>query len=338
MAHAMFPEEMGVGAGDSFGSVTPCSSSVASFSSVQKKQSVMKRAATRVKRAATRGRIPRGAMACDPGAYMAHDPGAYYMAHDPAAYMIDDAAAYFAHDMYSEEMGVGAGDSFGSVTTLSAVPAALAATPPTSFCGPEVNRRSLEAQSQEMQENKGGISSSNNVISTSSSTNSSIDFTNIPKKLNAAFEKFSEDEVYGGVMRTTTFKTGEYWRKSSQPNLLSSIKTKAFNMDEQKREKNKAFDLLDALSRSGSLPIACAELHIIVASTHSFEQSVVDTVVKKNVNPIEKIERSHLLVASLIHDVGLEKLLSSTHELKRIAGHSPLLLENSSTGGLVDRK
>lgn len=281
----------------------------------------MKRAATRVKRAATRGRIPRGAMACDPGAYMAHDPG-----------------AYFAHDMYSEEMVVGAGDSFGSVTTLRAAPAALAATPLTSFCGPEVNRRSLEAQSQEMQENKGGISSSNNVISTSSSTNSSIDFTNIPKKLNAAFEKFSEDEVYGGVMRTTTFKTGEYWRKSSQPNLLSSIKTKAFNMDEQKREKNKAFDLLDALSRSGSLPIACAELHIIVASTHSFEQSVVDTVVKKNVNPIEKIERSHLLVASLIHDVGLEKLLSSTHELKRIAGHSPLLLEYSSTGGLVDGK
>uniref|UniRef100_A0A7S3QCG6 Uncharacterized protein n=1 Tax=Chaetoceros debilis TaxID=122233 RepID=A0A7S3QCG6_9STRA len=195
----------------------------------------------------------------------------------------------------------------------------------------EVNGRSLEAQSQETQEYKGGKSSSS-----SSTTNSSIEFTNIPKKLNAAFEKFSADEVYGGVMRTTTFKTGEKWRKSYQPNLLSSIKTKAFYVDDQKREKNKALDLLDALSRSGSLPIACAELHIIVASTHSFEQSVVDTVVKKNVNPIEKIERSHLVVASLIHDVGLEKLLRSTHELKRIVGHSPLLLDNSSTRGLID--
>mmetsp|Transcript_8015 Transcript_8015/g.11937 ORF Transcript_8015/g.11937 Transcript_8015/m.11937 type:complete len:574 (+) Transcript_8015:566-2287(+) len=225
-----------------------------------------------------------------------------------------------------------------------AAPAALAATPPTSpprwrsGFGVEVNSKSLEVQSQETQENKGGISSSNNGISSSSSTtnSSSIDFTHIPKKLNAAFEKFSADEVYGGVMRTTTFKTGEKWRKSYQPNLLSSIKTKAFYVDDQKREKNKALDLLDALSRSGSLPIACAELHIIVASTHSFEQSVVDTVVKKNVNPIEKIERSHLVVASLIHDVGLEKLLRSTHELKRIVGHSPLLLDNSSTRGLID--
>jgi len=226
------------------------------------------------------------------------------------------------------------------MSRAAAAPAALAAPPPMRrLFHSNVNSRNQEAQSQEMQENKGGASSSNNEISSSSSTiYSSIDFTNIPEKLNAAFEKFSTDEVYGGVMRTTTLNTGKRWRKSSKPNLLSPIKTQAFNVDDQKREKNKAFDLLDALSRSGSLPIACAELHIIVASTHSFEQSVVDTVVKQNVNPIEKIERSHLLVASLIHDVGLETLLSSTHEFNRIAGHSPLLLEYSSTGGLVDGK
>ena len=35
--------------------------------------------------------------------------------------------------------------------------------------------------------------------------------------------------------------------------------------DDQKTEKTRCFDLLDALSCSGSLPIECATLHVLVA-------------------------------------------------------------------------
>merc|ERR1711956_162346 len=73
-------------------------------------------------------------------------------------------------------------------------------------------------------------------------------------------------------------------------------------------------------------PIRCAELHIIVASTHCFDKSVINTVVQDNINPIEKIERSSLLVASVIHGVNVRELLQDKTQLSRITEGSPYLL------------
>lgn len=58
---------------------------------------------------------------------------------------------------------------------------------------------------------------------------------------------------------------------------------------EQEEEKKQAFDLLDALSRSGSLDVDYASLHVVVAATHCFAESLMNTVVKDNINPIEKV-------------------------------------------------
>lgn len=63
--------------------------------------------------------------------------------------------------------------------------------------------------------------------------------------------------------------------------------------DEQKSEKEKAFDLLDALSRSGSLFIDSSELHIVIGVTHGFEQSVMETIIREKLNPIEKWNDRH---------------------------------------------
>eukprot|EP00977_Amphora_coffeiformis_P024576 scaffold16330_cov172-Amphora_coffeaeformis.AAC.10 len=52
-------------------------------------------------------------------------------------------------------------------------------------------------------------------------------------------------------------------------------------------EKKKAFDLLDAISRSGSLPIDSAELHGIVCLSHWFEKELMGTAIQGNINTIE---------------------------------------------------
>jgi len=144
------------------------------------------------------------------------------------------------------------------------------------------------------------------------------DFTKLPEKLDCTFEKFSGDEKYGGIIRSTTIKAGNRWKKKAQSSLLSPLLSSTLLSSQQRSEKDKAFDLLDALSRSGSLPISCAELHIVVTSTHCFEKSVVDTVISDNINPIEKIERSHLIIATIINETDEENLVRDKNDLERI--------------------
>eukprot|EP00581_Thalassiosira_minuscula_P032482 CAMPEP_0183784576 /NCGR_PEP_ID=MMETSP0739-20130205/66049_1 /TAXON_ID=385413 /ORGANISM="Thalassiosira miniscula, Strain CCMP1093" /LENGTH=996 /DNA_ID=CAMNT_0026028547 /DNA_START=118 /DNA_END=3109 /DNA_ORIENTATION=+ len=155
-----------------------------------------------------------------------------------------------------------------------------------------------------------------------------VDFTLIPQILDSAVEKSGD----GNAIRSTTIKTGDHWVRNRQDNLLTTPKRQRLNVEEVKKEKNKAFDLLDALSRSGSLSIEYSELHVVVAVTHCFDKSVMSTVVQDNINPIEKLERSTLLLASAMHGVPARELIRDNAELQRLEGAMPLLMgvpENS---------
>jgi len=157
------------------------------------------------------------------------------------------------------------------------------------------------------------------------SPDKAVDFTLIPTALDAAVEKSGE----GSALRSTTIKTGDVWTRNRQENLLTKPKRQSLDTNEVKKEKNKAFDLLDALSRSGSLPIAYNELHVVVAVTHCFDKDVMSTVVCDNINPIEKLECSTLLLASAVHGVPVRDLIGDASELQRLEGSLPLLLQPS---------
>jgi hypothetical protein len=144
------------------------------------------------------------------------------------------------------------------------------------------------------------------------------DFSAIPKALDSAFEKYTDQEKYGGTLRNVTLKTSSTWTKKTKPNILRPVETQVIGSDLQKVERDRAYDLLDALSKSGALEIQTGELHMVVASCHSFEKSLVNTIIQDNINPIEKIERSNLIAASIIHGTEDQMLLQNERDLKRL--------------------
>mmetsp|Transcript_6922 Transcript_6922/g.16177 ORF Transcript_6922/g.16177 Transcript_6922/m.16177 type:complete len:387 (-) Transcript_6922:93-1253(-) len=150
-----------------------------------------------------------------------------------------------------------------------------------------------------------------------------VDFTSIPKKLDSTIEKFDKDST----LRSTKLKTKDTWSRKRQPDLLTKPDTKTLWAKDVKSESNKAYDLLDAISRSGSLPIAYSDLHVVVCVTHCFEKDVMATVVEDNVNPIEKLEMSTLLLGSAIHGATPMELIAEGSDRVRFQSSFPVMLE-----------
>ena len=64
----------------------------------------------------------------------------------------------------------------------------------------------------------------------------------------------------------------------------------------------------------------------IIAVTHCFDDSLVDTVVRKNVNPIEKLELSSLVVASTVQGVPADQLVRRDQYIRVSTYSAPALL------------
>lgn len=147
-----------------------------------------------------------------------------------------------------------------------------------------------------------------------------IDFLSIPRILDSKIELLDSDSF----LRSTKITIGPSWSLSTQANLLSDKIIQHLSKTEQSEARNKAFDLLDAITKSGSLTISDAELHILVAVTHQFDRNVMETVIEENINPIEKLERSLLIVQSAIHGLPVDKILKKDMG-PNILKHSPML-------------
>ncbi|MBL4848360.1 MAG: hypothetical protein JKY65_22805 [Planctomycetes bacterium] len=132
-----------------------------------------------------------------------------------------------------------------------------------------------------------------------------LDYTQIPALLDQRIERLDED----GALRATIISPGDSWQKSYLESLLAEVAHKSLYVNEQRTEKDKAFDLIDALSKSGDLTFQDASLHVVIASTHCFDKTLLETVIQGNMNPVEKVERSSVIVATTIHGLPAHELL-----------------------------
>lgn len=148
-------------------------------------------------------------------------------------------------------------------------------------------------------------------------------FAAMPKALDRAIELHDNN----AAIRSTTIKTANSgWTRIRQKSLLSKTREGSLDKSQIALEKSRAFDLLDALSRSGSLDIPFSELHILICATHRFEKNAMETVIQDNINPIEKLEMSTLLMASTILGVPTSGLIRNKDDRKRLKISFPLLL------------
>eukprot|EP01064_Diplonema_japonicum_P008949 TRINITY_DN16417_c1_g1_i4.p1 TRINITY_DN16417_c1_g1~~TRINITY_DN16417_c1_g1_i4.p1 ORF type:complete len:962 (+),score=350.13 TRINITY_DN16417_c1_g1_i4:32-2917(+) len=149
------------------------------------------------------------------------------------------------------------------------------------------------------------------------------DISSIPHELEARYKEYDEDNC----LRPTIVGVGGTWKKTFQKNLLTKPEEATLGAEEQRKERNKAFDVLDALTRSGALGVEEADLHVVVAATHCFDLTLMDTVVQRSVNPVEKVERSTLIVASTVHQSHPTTLVKQD-QLQRLTTYSTKLMEH----------
>jgi hypothetical protein len=143
------------------------------------------------------------------------------------------------------------------------------------------------------------------------------DFTRYPKLLDDSFDRLDTHHA----VRPCIINVGETWIRSKQKNLMEKAKESTISAEDQNKDRNAAFDLLDALTRSGAIPIEDAALHVVIGVNHNFDVSVMDSLVQENRNPIEHVERSHLILATSLLSQPAHVLLQSS-QLQRVLEYS----------------
>ncbi|KAL7480514.1 hypothetical protein ACHAW6_006204 [Cyclotella cf. meneghiniana] len=130
----------------------------------------------------------------------------------------------------------------------------------------------------------------------------STDIASVTRKLNVKVAALQSKQL-----QQVSIVTGEVWSKRNRLQLKRPVED--LDIAERAVNRKKAMDLLDALSRSGSLPLQFAELHAMVGVSHCFRQSLIDTLVQSNVDPIKQVSDSMALLASVIHNTPVHDIV-----------------------------
>jgi hypothetical protein len=141
------------------------------------------------------------------------------------------------------------------------------------------------------------------------------DVTQIPKLLEMSVNRCGDL-----LLRPTIIHIEKNWQLSREVSLLSSTVKTTLNQNQIQSENNKSIDLIDSLSKSGSVVLSDVSYHVVIASSYSFQQTLMATLIEKNINPITELKRSAFLIASVIHG-------KTEEDLKEITG-----IEKEKTG------
>ncbi|KAI8587823.1 hypothetical protein BDZ88DRAFT_508527 [Geranomyces variabilis] len=120
-----------------------------------------------------------------------------------------------------------------------------------------------------------------------------FDFTTFPSTLDSRLRDAAS------AVRPTIISLGDSWTRTRAASVLAQRVTEGLTAATRREEKNAAFDLLDALSRSGAEPLRFVHLHVVCAATHAFDETLLDTVLKKNENPLASVALSERCVAEV---------------------------------------
>jgi len=149
-------------------------------------------------------------------------------------------------------------------------------------------------------------------------SNIETDYTAIPRMLDDRMSILDSSNA----VRAAIITVGPEWTRRAQKALLAPPIEETLSASQQDQEKDKAFDLLDALTKSGALPFDEASFHVVIGMTHCFDMTLMDTLIKKNENPIESLERTTLIVGSTIQDKDAIELVKDEH-IERIQHQYP---------------
>eukprot|EP00811_Abedinium_folium_P014237 NODE_23252_length_674_cov_4.266910.p1 GENE.NODE_23252_length_674_cov_4.266910~~NODE_23252_length_674_cov_4.266910.p1 ORF type:complete len:222 (+),score=86.15 NODE_23252_length_674_cov_4.266910:2-667(+) len=202
-----------------------------------------------------------------------------------------------------------------SAATRQAAPPVAGPPPPQAQAEAQAEAQAQPQQQQQQQQDEAGCSGA-----AAGGASGTRDYTQVPKELDRRFLELDTDNA----LRPTIIKPSNRWMLRAQKALLGQPTEEYLGVDAQRRRRNEAFDLLDAVTRSGALPIDNASLHVVVAATHCFEKAIMETVLEDNINPIDKVERSTLIMASTVHQLSAAALIRDAQR-ERLCATSPML-------------
>tara|TARA_R110002050_G_scaffold287858_1_gene439326 strand:+ start:72 stop:725 length:654 start_codon:yes stop_codon:yes gene_type:complete len=132
-------------------------------------------------------------------------------------------------------------------------------------------------------------------VTTGDKVQSMREWTDIPDNVDIALRDEGADEWRGGRVRPTILHLGPTWE------TVESVASRAVSKDrdrcgesrqtlgrkEQECLRQQSYDILDALTRSGEMVVFDSELHLIHVTAHCLEDSVIESVLCRNVDPAE---------------------------------------------------
>eukprot|EP01060_Flectonema_neradi_P010865 TRINITY_DN1793_c2_g1_i2.p1 TRINITY_DN1793_c2_g1~~TRINITY_DN1793_c2_g1_i2.p1 ORF type:complete len:890 (+),score=147.47 TRINITY_DN1793_c2_g1_i2:152-2821(+) len=139
-------------------------------------------------------------------------------------------------------------------------------------------------------------------VATSATADKGWDYSSIPAKLE---KRFAEITTPGSNVRPVIITPDPSgWSQSTHPSILSTTPPplKKLLQSDIKRAKQSAFDLIDAITKSGSVPLCETSLHVLFGFNNNWNDGVIQSAAKHNINPLNAGTETIVEVINVLHD------------------------------------